>query len=143
MGGCRFCDIVAGVGRAHRLYEDDRTLAFLDDDPATPGHSLVIPKRHEGDLLLLEEDDLVAVVRTARTLATAMSTVLEPDGFSLFHTTGDLVGSVEHAHLHVVPRTVDDGIHLSLDRSPIDDAIERELVERLRAELPESPTTTD
>lgn len=78
---------------------------------------------------MLAEDDLLAVVRTARTLATAMTTVLEPDGLSLFHTTGDLVGSVEHAHLHVFPRTVDDGIHLSLDRAPIDEATERELAQ--------------
>lgn len=135
MGACRFCDIVAGERDAQRLFEDDRTVAFLDDHPATVGHSLVVPRRHAGDLLLLEEADLVAVVRTARALATAMTSVLDPDGFSLFHTTGDLVGSVDHAHLHVVPRSADDDIHMSLDRGALDDATERELVDRLRAEL--------
>jgi len=135
MDDCAFCRIVAGKRDGRRLYEDERTLAFLDDDPATPGHALVIPKRHAGDLLRADEGDATAVVRTARALATAMDAVLEPDGYSLFHTTGDLVGRVEHAHLHVVPRTVDDGIHLSLDRTSIDPEEEAALAERLRAEL--------
>lgn len=143
MAECRFCDIVAGAVDARRLYEDERTVAFLDDDPATPGHALVVPRRHEGDLLLLEESDLLAVVRTARALAKAMTKVLEPDGFSLFHTTGEFVGSIEHAHLHVVPRSADDGIHISLDRAPIDDATERELLEQLRAALPADQSPTD
>lgn len=135
MDDCAFCRIVAGDREARRLYEDDRTLVFLDDDPATPGHALVIPKRHAGDLLRADEDDATAVMHTARALATAMDAVLEPDGYSLFHTTGDLVGRVEHAHLHVVPRTVDDGIHMSLDRTSIDADEETALAERLRAEL--------
>lgn len=135
MDDCAFCRIVAGDREARRLHEDERTLAFLDDDPGMPGHALVIPKCHAGDLLRAEERDAAAVFRTARVLAAAMDAVLEPDGYSLFHTTGDLVGRVEHAHLHVVPRSVDDGIHLSLDRTSIDADAEAALAERLRAEL--------
>lgn len=135
MDDCAFCRIAAGEREARRLYEDERTLAFLDDDPATPGHALVIPKRHAGDLLRADERDATAVVRTARALATAMDAVLEPDGYSLFHTTGDLVGRIEHAHLHVLPRTADDGIHLSLDRTTIEAEDADSLAERLRAEL--------
>lgn len=143
MGDCRFCAIGAGERDAHLLVEDDRTVAFLDADPVTIGHSLVIPKRHAGDLLSLEEGDCVAVMRTTRALATAMQSVLDPDGFSLFHTTGDLVGTVEHAHLHVVPRATDDDINISIDRTPIDDATERKLAARLRAELGDGEAVTD
>lgn len=135
MDDCAFCRIVAGERDARRLHEDERTLAFLDDDPATPGHALVIPKRHAGDLLRADEGDATAVIRAARALATAMDAVLEPDGYSLFHTTGELVGRIEHAHLHVVPRTVDDGIHMSLDRTTIDADEADALADRLRAEL--------
>lgn len=135
MDDCRFCQIAAGEREAHVLYEDDRTLAFLDEFPARTGHALVVPKRHAEDLLLLDEATVTAVARTARRVATALDAVLEPDGFSAFHTTGGLVGTVEHAHLHVVPRDAEDDITLSLVRDDLADDEATAIVDAVRPHL--------
>lgn len=135
MDECRFCRIVAGECEAHVLYEDERSLAFLDANPATEGHVLVIPRAHGEDLLRQDWGTLSAVVTTAQAVATVLDDVLAPDGFSLFHTTGGLVGTVEHAHLHVVPRREDDDIRLALDRDDLDETVAEELARRLRSTL--------
>jgi len=119
---CAFCRIVSGEDEAHVLYEDERTVAFLDENPAVEGHALVIPKAHREDVLAGDGATAAAVFDTVQTVSRALDAAFEPDGFSVFHSSGSLVGNVEHAHVHVVPRETDDGVHVSLPR--------RELSER-------------
>ncbi|WP_436925039.1 HIT family protein [Halosimplex amylolyticum] len=135
MDDCAFCRIVDGGRDVYTLFEGERTLAFLDENPATAGHSLVVPRDHVEDLLLADEATTTAVFRTARALALAMDRALEPDGFSAFHTTGGLVGRVEHAHLHLLPRYADDDIRLSLSRGSLDDTRPESIAESLRSSL--------
>ena len=118
---CPFCAIVAGDRSAHVLYEDDRTLAFLDENPATRGHALVVPKAHCEEIVTGADENTAAVFETVSTVADALEATVEPDGFSVFHTSGPLVGSISHTHVHVVPRYPDDGIGLSLVRDELDD----------------------
>jgi histidine triad (HIT) family protein len=129
--GCRFCRIVCGDRDAHVLYDDGETTAFLDANPATEGHALVVPNVHVEDLLLAEPATTAAVVETAGAVATAMNRTLDPDGFSVFHTTGGLVGAVEHAHLHLLPRFADDDVHLALERGSLDDGDAERFLERM------------
>ncbi|MFA9416978.1 HIT family protein [Natrinema sp. HArc-T2] len=117
---CEFCRIIAGDQPAHVLYEDDRTIAFLDRNPAVTGHTLVAPQVHEGAILTSDEPGSATVFETARTVADALQATLEPDGFSVFHTSGSLVGTVDHAHVHLVPRFADDDVSLSLSRTRLD-----------------------
>ena len=128
---CRFCRIVRGDQSAHVLYDDAETTAFLDANPATEGHTLVVPNVHVEDLLLAEPATTAAVVETAQAVATAMNRTLDPDGFSVFHTTGGLVGEVEHAHLHLLPRFADDDVHLALDREELTAADAERVVDRV------------
>lgn len=121
MGECEFCRIAAGEKAARILYEDDDAVAFLDEAPATRGHALVVPKRHVEDLLLAPEAISAPVWRAARRVGNGLEAVLDCDGFSVVHTTGGLVGSVAHAHIHVMPRTLEDDIHIALDRENLTD----------------------
>ncbi|WP_049927042.1 HIT family protein [Halopiger goleimassiliensis] len=116
---CAFCRIAAGDRSAHVLYEDERTIAFLDHQPAEAGHTLVVPRTHVEGVLTGEDETGTAVFDTVRTVAAGLESVLEPDGFSVFHTTGPLVGTVEHAHVHLVPRFTDDDVSLSLPRKQL------------------------
>jgi histidine triad (HIT) family protein len=129
---CRFCRIVCGDRDAHVLYDDAETTAFLDANPATEAHVLVVPNVHVEDLLLAEPATTTAVVETAQAVATTMERTLDPDGFSVFHTTGGLVGQVEHAHLHLLPRFADDDVHLALDRDELDDSDAERVLGRVR-----------
>lgn len=136
MGDCAFCEIVAGDREAHVLLDDDRTIAFLDGRPASRGHTLVVPKPHVTDLCLAEDAVASAVFDTIRTVGRSLDRVLDIDGFGVFHTTGDLVGSVEHAHVHLVPRRAGDDITLALERTDLSDHEPKALVDRVTEEVP-------
>ena len=135
MGECAFCRIAAGAAEAFRLYEDDRTVAFLDREPATRGHSLVIPKDHRESLFRGGDPTASDVYGTVERVVAAMHRTLEPDGVSVFYTSGDLAGTVTHAHVHVLPRWADDDITVTLDRYSLDvDEAER-LAASIREDL--------
>ena len=134
-GDCNFCRIAAGERPAHVLYEDERTIAFLDHQPAVTGHALVVPRAHERGVLTIDEPTSAAVFETVRTVAAGLESALEPDGFSVFHTSGPLVGTVDHAHVHLVPRFTDDEVSLSLPRKGLDDDEAATLSARVRDAL--------
>lgn len=135
MEPCPFCRIVAGDGAAHVLDETDETIAFLDNDPAAGGHTLVAPKAHVVDLLLGTDSTADAVFRMAARLSKAIDRALGPDGVSVFYTSGQLVGTVSHAHVHLVPRYEDDEIRLGLRRQSISEGEASRIADHIRAEL--------
>lgn len=134
---CEFCEIVAGDRAANVLYEDETTIAFLDDPPAVTGHSLIVPRAHEGEVLTT--GDASGVFRTVRIVAAGLEEALEPEGFSVFHTSGPLVGSVDHAHVHLLPRFEDDGVSLALAR----DQLREDEADRLAAVVRTAIDTDD
>lgn len=132
MDDCEFCAIVAGDNAAHVLYEDERSLAFLDENPTRDGHTVVVPKEHCEELLATADHEATPVLETVDAVAAALRAVLDPDGFSVFYTSGPLIGSVPHAHIHLVPRDQDDGISLALDRTALDHDAASELAASVR-----------
>ena len=75
---CLFCKIIAGEIPSTRVYEDERTIAFMDINPGTTGHLLVVPRAHAKDLLEIEPEDLAAVARTGQVLAQRVSNAVAP-----------------------------------------------------------------
>src|SRR4051812_14411905 len=99
---CLFCKIVAGEIPATRVDEDERTIAFMDINPATRGHLLVIPREHAADLLEIPAADLEACARTAKRMATRIKQRLGPDGVNLINSCGRAAWqTVFHFHIHV------------------------------------------
>ncbi len=114
-GDCIFCRIVARELPAFVLDEDDRTLAFMDINPGTRGHALVIPKAHSRDLLAIGPEDLQATILSAQRLAQRMKDKLGADGVNLLNACGaDAWQTVFHLHIHVIPRYRDDPARDSL-----------------------------
>jgi histidine triad (HIT) family protein len=110
---CIFCKIAAGEAPATIVHEDERTLAFMDINPATRGHMLVIPRRHARDLLEIDVDDLKATVAVGRQLAKRAVERLEADGVNLLNSCGRAAWQVIfHFHLHVIPRYEGDPLRL-------------------------------
>lgn len=106
---CIFCEIVRGDAPSTRVDEDERTLSFMDINPGTPGHLLVIPKAHARDLLDISTQDLLACAATAQRLAVRAVERLGADGVNLVNCCGVAAWqTVFHFHLHVVPRYADD-----------------------------------
>jgi histidine triad (HIT) family protein len=136
MTGCVFCGIAAGRAPAERLYGDRDTLAFMDINPATDGHFLVIPKRHFADIWELPPDDGVALWRTVHRLAPVVRDGLKADGLNLVQANGPAAfQTVFHVHIHVVPRYVGDGVRLPWIPRPGDRTRIAASAERIRAEL--------
>ncbi|WP_247730891.1 HIT family protein [Halovivax limisalsi] len=131
-GGCPFCAIAAGERAVAELYRTEDAVSFLDENPAATGHALVVPTTHCEELLTAADAIRDPVLDAVGEVADRLDAVLDPDGFSTFYTSGPLVGTVDHAHVHVVPRETDDGIGLSLDRRELDDEHAAALAERVR-----------
>ena len=110
---CLFCGIVEGSIPSQTIDSDEHTVTFMDIAPATPGHALVVPRRHSSDLLEIEQEDLNATVLAAQRLARRMKQVLEADGVNLLNSCGAVAWqTVFHFHIHVVPRYEDDPLKL-------------------------------
>ena len=133
---CVFCKIVAGAIPCFKLYEDEAVLAFLDINPANPGHSLVVTKNHAATLAESDDADLARVLPVARRLARAIEATLRPDGINLVQSNGPgAAQSVPHFHLHVLPRRSGDELKMNWDLVPGDKAALADLAKRLAAAL--------
>jgi histidine triad (HIT) family protein len=110
---CLFCGIVEGSVPSQIVDSDEHTVAFMDIAPATPGHALVVPRKHSADLLEIEADDLSATMLASQRLARRMKEALEADGIDLINACGAAAWqTVFHFHIHVVPRYEDDPLKL-------------------------------
>ena len=118
---CLFCKILAGELPSTIVAEDERTVAFMDINPATRGHALVVPRAHATDLLDIGDEDLAACALAARQLATRAKERLGADGVNLVNSCGAIAWqSVFHFHIHVVPRYVGDPLELPWVPAPGD-----------------------
>jgi histidine triad (HIT) family protein len=89
-----------------RIYETDRTLAFLDIMPRSPGHTLVVPKAPARGILDISEDDIAAVARTAKRIAMAAVKAFKADGIIIQQFSEPASGQIVfHLHMHVMPVT--------------------------------------
>jgi histidine triad (HIT) family protein len=133
---CIFCKIIDGEIPSFKVFEDDRTLAFMDINPVSPGHVLVIPKHHAPDLMHIRTDWLMATVATAQTVARAVDKTLKPDGINLVQSNGPGAGqSVFHLHFHIIARIAGDKLKFNWGLAPGDmDAIGA-VAERIRANV--------
>jgi histidine triad (HIT) family protein len=118
---CIFCKIVAGEIPATIVDEDERTISFMDINPATRGHALVIPRAHSADLLSVEREDLLAVALAAKLLAARAKERLRADGVNLINSCGAVAWqTVFHFHVHVIPRYQGDPLRLPWVPAPGD-----------------------
>jgi histidine triad (HIT) family protein len=110
---CIFCKIVAGELPGQIVEEDERTIAFMDINPATRGHLLVIPRAHSRNLLEISPEDLGATVAAAQRMAQRVNQRLEPAGINLINACGSAAWqTVFHFHVHVIPRYENDPLKL-------------------------------
>jgi histidine triad (HIT) family protein len=110
---CLFCKIVAGEIPSTRVREDERTIAFMDINPATRGHLLVIPREHSTDLTDVGPEDLAACMAAAQQLTGQVKDKLGADGVNVLNSCGRAAWqTVFHFHVHVIPRYANDPLRL-------------------------------
>jgi histidine triad (HIT) family protein len=107
---CVFCKIRDGEIPSFKIYEDAKTLAFMDINPLNPGHCLVVTKNHAATIFDAEVADLQAAIATAKKVATAVRSAMQADGLNILQANGAAAfQSVSHFHFHVIPRFNNDG----------------------------------
>ncbi len=110
---CIFCQIIQGKIPAHKVYEDDDCLAFLDIAPVNKGHVLVIPKKHFLNLEEIDEVALSKLIITVKKVGQSLKIGLGVKGYNVQLNNGKVAGQViGHIHFHVIPRFPQDGLKL-------------------------------
>ena len=131
---CIFCKIVRGEIPSKKVYEDKDTLAFLDINPANPGHTLVVPKKHSEDLTKSDEEDIANVMRVVKNITTNLKEKMNAIGVNVMQNNGKPAGQiVAHTHFHVIPRYPNDVVVISYQRVQLSD----EQLEEIRKKLSE------
>lgn len=106
---CVFCAIARDEAPARIVHRTAETIAFFPINPATTGHTLIIPRRHVTDFLDADEETIAAVTATAVRVGRAIREVVSPEGANLITSAGKAATqTVFHLHLHVVPRWAGD-----------------------------------
>ncbi|MEM4312328.1 MAG: HIT family protein [Nitrososphaerales archaeon] len=136
---CIFCRIVKKEIPCHRVYEDDKVLAFLDINPLAKGHTLVIPKKHTYKLEDLEEEDAKALLMATYKLAPKVCSAMKSPASTIAINNGRESGQeIEHLHIHIIPRFRNDGggpIHAIMRYRP---NISREEMNRIVKQIREA-----
>ena len=105
MSDCIFCKIISGDIPSTKYYEDDQFLAFMDINPLTRGHSLLIPKAHHATIHDMPEDLLQALILRAQKLSKVLVDSLGAKGINLMQSNGRAANQIiDHYHMHLIPR---------------------------------------
>jgi len=131
---CIFCKIIDGSIPSEKVYEDDDVTAVLDISPVTPGHTLVLPKKHSKDFLSTEADLLTRLAPTVQKIARQVMAGVKADGFSLVVFNGLAAGQeVFHLHIHIIPRKSGDGVRVGWPKAKYEPGQMATIAEQIRA----------
>jgi histidine triad (HIT) family protein len=130
-----FAKILRGEIPCVKVFEDDKTLAFMDVMPEADGHVLVVPKEDAQDILDLSPDGMAAMMATVQKIAKAVDVGLAPDGIQLKQYSRAAAGqTIFHVHFHVVPRW-DDAMAAPHGKVMVDAKTLEPLAAKIRAAL--------
>ncbi|MFO0840027.1 MAG: HIT family protein [Phycisphaerae bacterium] len=116
---CVFCKIVSGAIPCHRLLDNASVLAFLDINPLTDGHSVVIPKAHAERLDQLAPEQAAEIGRVLGDLARRIVASVGAEGYNILQNNGPVAGQVvPHVHFHIIPRRAGDGLGYRWNAKP-------------------------
>lgn len=119
---CIFCKIARGEIPCYKVYEDEEVIAFLDVNPTSRGHTLVVPKTHYEDFTKTPKALLDRCFEVAQIVAQAQIRELGATGVNVISNVGESAGqSVKHFHIHVIPRYDNDGLKLAFPPKQLED----------------------
>ena len=111
---CIFCKIIDGEIPAVKVLDEELVVAFMDINPSSKGHMLVVPKNHAENIFEIPESDLVALIKAVKRCAKAAKKALKAEGITILQLNGTASDQiVPHLHIHVIPRWENDGLSVS------------------------------
>ncbi|ABE52438.1 HIT family protein [Methanococcoides burtonii] len=134
---CLFCNIIKGKIPSHKIYEDEETYAFLDINPCSRGHTVVVPKKHYDSFTDMPTEDAGSLFATVKMLTGMLEDAMSADGSNVGLNNKAAAGQlVPHVHVHIIPRMNGDNggsMHSIVSVSDAGNDLE-ELAERLRVD---------
>lgn len=130
---CIFCKIVNGIIPSFKIYEDQNVIAILDISQTTKGHTLIIPKEHRKNLYEIEEDLSSKIFSILPKLANAIKKAFNPIGLNVIINTEKPLQTVNHFHIHLIPRYDNDELNIEFVNNQI--KMTSELYEKIKKEI--------
>lgn len=130
---CIFCKLANGDIPTATLYEDEDFRVILDASPASKGHVLIIPKEHYANLYELSDELASKVLVLAKKMITKLTDILGCDGYNIVQNNGEAAGqTVFHFHLHMIPRSKDDGVGIGWKMGELTEEDKGELLSKIK-----------
>ena len=130
---CIFCKLANGDIPTATLYEDEDFRVILDANPASKGHALIIPKEHYANLYELSDELASKVLVLAKKMITKLTDILGCDGYNIVQNNGEAAGqTVFHFHLHMIPRSKDDGVGIGWKMGELTEEDKGELLSKIK-----------
>lgn len=134
METCIFCKIVTGEIPCYKVYEDDKVLCFLDVNPVSQGHALIIPKKHFVNIFDINDEEAGHILKVASKIAPKIAKALEAPACNLVNASGkEAQQSVFHFHLHIIPRFENDGLDMWFHGKSESNI--KEIIEKIKKEI--------
>lgn len=133
---CIFCKIANGEIPSYKVYEDSEVIAFLDVNPASRGHTLVMPKDHYTSIVTTPKAILDKAFEVAQLVAQAEIAQLGASGVNVITNCGKSAGqTIDHFHIHVIPRYEHDGLKLDFSPKQLTDSTMKEIKDTIEKGL--------
>lgn len=111
---CIFCKIIDGEIPAVKVLDEELVVAFMDINPSSKGHMLVVPKNHAENIFEISESDLATLIKAVKRCANAVKEALNAEGITILQLNGKASDQiVPHLHIHIIPRWENDGLSIS------------------------------
>lgn len=134
--GCLFCGIAHGMIESATLFENSEFRIILDKFPGAKGHTLIVTKEHIENIYELDAETAGKMFAMATIVAKALKKVLECDGMNILQNNGEVAGqTVNHFHLHLIPRFKDDGINFAWETKTFSDNEFEEIAAQIGREI--------
>lgn len=135
MNECLFCKIIKGEVSSHKVYEDKKTYAFLDINPRTEGHTLVIPKKHHKTIMDMPPEETANLFKSVNEVAKAVYRATDAEGLNILQNNKEVAGQVvDHVHVHIIPRTKKDNFKVNWNHDKKENELKK-VQEKIKKEL--------
>lgn len=133
---CIFCQIIAGKVQSKKVYEDDKSVAILDINPANPGHVLLLPKEHYSIMPQLSEEEVAHLFMVTKTISNSVLRSLGVQGTNIIVQNGIAAGQkAQHFMIHIIPRKEEDGLNFEIPQRKIPESELETIRRKLGAKL--------
>ena len=136
MDDCLFCKIIRGEIPSTKIYEVENTFAFLSINPNNHGHTLVIPKKHFRNMFDMDENTATTFALVVRKISKGVFEGAKAEGANIIMNNEAPAGqAVFHAHVHIIPRFVHDGLHSWDKNVPYQDGEAEQVAQDIKAKI--------